>query len=571
MILGYAEHSQHIRMDRPHGMLENFDPKTIQDLDGAQQAILKLLNLVEELASDNRGLREENQRLRDENNRLKGEQGKPQIKPNRAASPSASQNHSSERERYKPQAWTKRSKVDRIKINREEVVQMDRAVLPADAEFKGYDEVIVQDIALKTDNVLFRKEKFYSKTTCETYTAQLPQGYTGQFGPGLKALTIVLYHGANMSEPKVSEFLEYVGVLISPGEISNLLTKDHDDFHAEKDAVYAAGVRSSRFQHLDETETRVKGVNEHCHTICNPLYTAYVTTEKKDRLSALKALLNGRDLTFRLNAEAYTWLEPVGLSQPILVALHQLPQDQVFSQLEFNQLMDVRLSAIGSQHHRRILEAAAVAAYHAQQDFPVIELLLCDDADQFKRLTKQLALCWVHDGRHYKKLNPLVPHHRELLENFQGRYWNYYDNLLTYKQAPTPEAAAHLSEQFNELFLTVTGYAALDDRIAKTRAKKDALLMALQHPELPLHNNPAELAARRRVRKRDVSFGPRTEAGKKAWDTFQSLAETTKKLGVSFYQYIFDRVSKANQVPPLADVIAERAKPLRLSASWDAP
>ena len=142
---------------------------------------------------------------------------------------------------------------------------------------------------------------------------------------------------------------------------------------------------------------------------------------------------------------------------------------------------------------------------------------------------------------------------------------------MTYKQAPTPEAATHLSEQFNELFLTVTGYAALDDRIAKTRAKKDALLMALQHPELPLHNNPAELAARRRVRKRDVSFGPCTEAGKKAWDTFQSLAETTKKLGVSFYQYIFDRVSKANQVPPLADVIAERAKPLRLSASWDAP
>jgi hypothetical protein len=117
----------------------------------------------------------------------------------------------------------------------------------------------------------------------------------------------------------------------------------------------------------------------------------------------------------------------------------------------------------------------------------------------------------------------------------------------------------------------VTGYAALDDRIAKTRAKKDALLMVLLHPELPLHNNPAELAARRRVRKRDVSFGPRTPAGQKAWDTFQSLAETTQKLGLSFYQYIFDRISQANQIPPLADLIAERAKPLRLSASWDAP
>ena len=552
-------------------MLEGFDPNTIQDLDGARQAILKLFNLVEELASENRALREENQRLRDEINRLKGEQGKPQIKPNRVATSSASQNHSSERERHKPQAWTKTSKVERIKINRAEIVQVDRAVLPADAEFKGYEEVVVQDIELKTDNVLFRKETFYSKVTSKTYTAKLSPAYKGQFGPGVKALTIVLYHGANMSEPKVSEFLEYVGVFISPGEVSNLLIKDHDDFHAEKDTMYAAGVRSSRFQHLDETETRVNGVKEHCHTICNPLYTVYVTTEKKDRLSALKALLNGRDLTFRLNAEAYTWLEPVGLSQPILVALHQLPQDQVFSQLEFNQLLNVRLPALGSQHHRRILEAAAVAAYHAQQDFPVIELLLCDDADQFKRLTKELALCWVHDGRHYKKLNPVVPLHREWLENFRGQYWNYYDDLLNYKQAPTSEATTQLSQQFDQLFSTVTGYAALDDRIAKTRAKKDTLLMVLQHPELPLHNNPAELAARRRVRKRDVSFGPRTEAGKKAWDTFQSLAETTKKLGVSFYQYIFDRVSKANLVSPLADVIAERAKPLRLSASWDAP
>jgi regulator of replication initiation timing len=215
-------------------MLEGFDPNTIQDLDGARQAILKLFNLVEELASENRALREENQRLRDEINRLKGEQGKPQIKPNRVATSSAPQNHSSERERHKPQVWTKTSKIERIKINRAEMVQVDRAVLPADAEFKGYEEVVVQDIELKTDNVLFRKESFYSKVTGKTYTAKLPPAYKGQFGPGVKALTIVLYHGANMREPKVSEFLEYVGVFISPGEVSNLLIKDTMTFMPKK-------------------------------------------------------------------------------------------------------------------------------------------------------------------------------------------------------------------------------------------------------------------------------------------------------------------------------------------------
>jgi hypothetical protein len=399
----------------------------------------------------------------------------------------------------------------------------------------------------------------------------LPPGYAGQFGPGIKALTVVLYHAANMSEPKVREFFGFVGVHISEGEISNLLIKDQGTFHAEKEAVYAAGLCSSPWQHMDETSTRVNGVNAHCHTVCNPLYTAYVTTDKKDRLAVLEALLNGRPLTFRLNAEAYTWLEPVGLPASALAALQQLPQDQVLSKAEFTQQLAVALPTLGSQARRRVLEAAAVAAYHAQQEFPIVDLLLCDDADQFKRLTEELALCWIHDGRHYKKLTPVLSLHRQQLDDFLGRYWELYDALLNYRLAPTSDEATRLSQRFDSLFATHTGYADLDDRIAKTQAKKDALLMVLKHPELPLHNNPAELAARRRVRKRDVSFGPRTEEGKQAWDTFMTLADTAKKLGLSFYHYIFDRVSQTNRIPKLADLITERAKQLRLGASWDTP
>ena len=241
---------------------------------------------------------------------------------------------------------------------------------------------------------------------------------------------------------------------------------------------------------MDETGTRVNGVNEHCHTVCNPLYTAYVTTDKKDRLAVLEALLNGRALTFRLNAEAYAWLEPVGLPASALAALQQLPQDQVLSEAEFMQQLAVALPTLGSQARRRVLEAAAVAAYHAQQEFPIVDLLVCDDADQFKRLTDELALCWIHDARHYKKLNPVVPHHRKLLDDFMGRYWDLYDDLLTYRQAPTPEDATRLSQQFDDLFATTTGYADLDDRIAKTQAKKDALLMVLKHPETSLAQQP---------------------------------------------------------------------------------
>ena len=80
-----------------------------------------------------------------------------------------------------------------------------------------------------------------------------------------------------------------------------------------------------------------------------------------------------------------------------------------------------------------------------------------------------------------------------------------------------------------------------------------------------------ELGARQRVRKRDVSFGPRTPDGAKAWDTFQTLAATAKKLDVSFYHYIQDTLRGTYEMPRLADLITERAQQLNLGASWATP
>jgi len=95
--------------------------------------------------------------------------------------------------------------------------------------------------------------------------------------------------------------------------------------------------------------------------------------------------------------------------------------------------------------------------------------------------------------------------------------------------------------------------------------------MVLRHPEIPLHNNPAELGARGRVRKRVVSYGPRSPQGAQAWDTFQTLLGTAKKLGVNFFHYLRDRIGGARQMPSLADLIQQRAKDLRLGDSWESP
>ncbi len=545
-------------------MFENIDLGAILE-EKTRELVKGLLNFIEQLSSSLREARAENQRLRDENNRLQGEQGKPEIKANVVE---AAKNHSSEKERKKPRKRQEKKKTARLVIDREEVVRVNQAILPADAIFKGYEENIVQDILLKTDNVRFLKEKYYSPSLGCTYLAELPTGYGGQFGPGIKALSLALYHGGLMSEPKIIEFFENIGIQISKGTLSNLLIKGHADFHAEKESVYAAGLASSFYQHLDDTPTRFNGRNNHCHVICNWLYTAYFTRAGKDRLSVLDGLRQGRKRIYLLNVEALTYLDGIPFSKETRHSLEDWRSETVMAEATFIHELDIRLPILNKQHRSAVLSAAAVAAYPAEHGVSIVQALVCDDAPQFKWLTRWLALCWIHAGRHYKKLEPVVALHQTLLKDFLTRFWAYYDQLLEYRQRPTTQAALRLEAEFDALFGAPSGYAELDKRMAATRAHKDSLLLVLKFPELPLHNNPAELGARGRVRKRDISFGPRTEDGKQAWDTFMTLAATTKKLKVSFYAYVRDRILKKNAIPPLSELIQKAAHELTLGQSY---
>ncbi len=536
-------------------MFTNFDPNQIQD-DNARQAFLWLLNLVEELKSENNALREEVQRLRDENNHLKGEQGQPQVKANQAKK---KQDHSSEKERRQPKKWHKSSKIAKIDIDREEKLVVDKQTLPTDAQFKGYEPVVVQDLQIKTDNVRFWKEKYYAASTGQSYLASLPIGYEGEFGPGLRSLVISLYYAGEMTEPKIIEFLSHFKISISAGQVSNWLTQKNETWHQEKAEIYQAGLTSSSWQHRDDTSTRVEGQNQHCHVVANPLYTAYFTRPRKDRLTLIEVLQNVSESLFLLNDQTVEWLEILAVPHWTQRIIAQWPQHTLLSYAQFKDLVTTHLNRLNEQQQARILEAAALSAYHHQTAMPIVSLLLSDDAPQFQFITAEQALCWVHEGRHYKKMTPFLAYHRQLLADFQTQFWAFYHQLQGYRASPSPPQAIELSEAFDTLFSTVTGYEALDQRIAKTKAKKDKLLKVLAHPEIPLHNNPAELGARLRVRKRDISFGPRSLAGVAAWDTIMTLVATAKKLKVSFFAYIYDRVSGAMALPSLAELIKQRS------------
>jgi len=544
-------------------MLKGFDPNSIQD-EVLRQVVISLMNQVENLHAKVQEQAEEIQRLRDENNRLKGEQGKPAIKPNKPA-PALS----SEKERRQSKRHHKASKQAQIRIDRVEIVKVDHERLPHDAEWKGYVDVIVQDIDFHTENITFRKEKYYSPSNQRTYLASLPAGYHGQFGPGVRAWVLALYYAAGMSEPKILELLQTIGMHISAGQLSTFLIADQEPFHAERAAVVRAGLASSPWHHLDSTGTRINGLNQQCHVLCNPLYTSYCTLPAKDRLSFLRVLLDGADPSFRLNELALKLLERLGVAQKWCQQLtHLLPYDQDSPACELDELLNQHLPKLGAKSRKLIKDALAIAAYQSQTAFPVVDLLICDDAPQFPLLTTELALCWVHEYRHYKKLTPRIASHRKHLDDFTETFWNLYRRLLVYRQHPNQKEADSLQETFERLFGQSSDYEQLDRRKALTLTKKEALLMVLSHPEILLHNNPAELAVRQRVRKRDVSLQARTREGIAAWDTFQTLVGTAKKLGVNVYQYLHDRIAQTNTLPSLAQLIEERAKDFSFAASW---
>ena len=528
----------------------------------ASGALLILLELVERLYEENEKLKAENQRLRDENNLLKGEQGKPKIRGNTNKDKDvSSENERKIREKKKEKK--SKAKKHKIKIDRTEVCKVDRAELPEDAEFKGYENVVVQGILIKTDNVEYKKEVFYSPSEKKTYVGKLPDWIKGEFSPSVRSLVCTLKYVGNMSEPKILEFLENFRIYISQSTISRILTKDQDEFHQEKDDIFRVGLCSTIYQQIDDTSIRVNGENLYSQIVSNPYYTAYFTVPHKDRLTVIDILLCGKERTYCFNQQAFFLLEDFRVSKKLIAQLKEATEDKTISE----EKMQILLSQLfpdplkGKNNRARIMEAAAIASYHQQREIPVVKVLLSDDAPQFKKVTEEQGLCWVHDGRHYKKLDPVVPLYKEQLEGFRARFWDYYGKLTEYKEHPTCDQAEDLSVEYDELFSTKSGYYGLNDRIEKTKAKKEELLKVLKYPELPLHNNDPELGARAEKRRQDVSLQTKTEEGTKAKDTFLTITQTAKKLGVSAYEYIHDRISRQFNMPSLAELIEQRTLP----------
>ena len=83
------------------------------------------------------------------------------------------------------------------------------------------------------------------------------------------------------------------------------------------------------------------------------------------------------------------------------------------------------------------------------------------------------------------------------MRRFLDDFWDYYRDLLAYKDPPSEQTAEKLRSEFWKLFGTNSGYQQLDERKQLTLLKISEWLYVLEDPELPLHHRPAANSAGR--------------------------------------------------------------------------
>jgi hypothetical protein len=183
-------------------------------------------------------------------------------------------------------------------------------------------------------------------------------------------------------------------------------------------------------------------------------------------------------------------------------------------------------------------------------------VIVSDGAGQFAILLH--ALCWVHAERLIHTLIPLNERHRLDQQRVRDEIWALYADLKAYRCDPDPAAVAGLRARFEAIFSQKTAWATLNQTLKRLKTHQRELLLVLLRPDIPLHTNASENDIRGYVKWRKISGGTRSDLGRRCRDTFASLKKTCRKLGISFWDYLNDRIGQVGDIQPLPQIVRER-------------
>jgi hypothetical protein len=515
----------------------------ISDIPEAERTPLVLI-LLEAITQ----LREENQLLKDEIARLKGQKPRPKIEPSTLGKP----NPKIKSLDLKRPGSEKRSKTQQITI--QDTIKIPPESIPEGSRFKGYQDFVVQDIKIEGCNTLYRVERWKTPDG-DTIRGKLPVDISGShFGPNLQTFILYQYYHALVTQPLLLEQLHEFGIDISSGHLSNIITEGKDCYHSEKDEILAAGLEISAFIQVDDTGARHDGQNGVCTFIGNDLFSYFESTDSKSRINFIELLRAGYH-DYVLNADALSYMVSHGLANAQIAKLVPL-MPAVFENIDHWEAKLNELGITGARHIQIATEGALLGSIF-EHGFNREMVIISDDAGQFNILNH--ALCWIHAERTFCKLIGYGDENIQALENTRSQIWELYAKLKEYKESPDDQKKAGIESQFDEIFTRQTCFASLNQALKRIYQNKSELLLVLNRPDIPLHNNLSERDIREYVKRRKVSGSTRSSPGRKCRDTFTSLKKTCRKLGVSFWEYVKDRAANLNALPRLSDLMRAAA------------
>jgi hypothetical protein len=514
--------------------------------------IQSLVECVDKLTNEIAFLKEENHKLKDEIAFLKGQKPRPKIPPSSLEGPKSKDKNQDKNPKMSRGKHPRKKKKTLLQIHQEQIIQPSN--LPGDAIFKGFKSYDVQDIVFKSNNTRFLLARW--QLPDGTYICGgLPKGIRGHYGAELIAYILNDYYACRVTQPLLLEKLRQRGVLISEGQLNEILIHGKEAFHQEKNELLHAGVKAHNQVQTDDTSARHKGKNQYTNVIGNKWFSVFTTTDSKSRVNFFRILQNG-NYEYLINEDTIAYL--IGIDAPdYLPGYISLSQGEKFTtQANWKDFLASR--NITKEADVRLVTEAALFASAIENGIPRDLGVHGDDAKQFDAFVR--SLCWIHEERHYRKIIPTSEQARGDLERVRDQIWTIYADLKTYQQVPNELAKKAIEKKFEDLFLNLeTSSPTLNQRLRMTYEKKQELLRVLERPDTPLHNNDSETDARAAVTKRKVSGGTRSDEGRDARDTFLSLKQTCRKLSINFIEFIRDRVCGYYNIPKLADVIRHRS------------
>jgi hypothetical protein len=507
-----------------------------------------LLDFIEHQGNIIQQQTEQIQQLKDEIARLKNQPPRPKIQPSRLGKKRAKKHKSSKTKRPGSE---KRHKTAELQIHKVKPIEPEH--IPPGSVFRYYKDWVVQDLKLEPYNIRFRL-KVYETPDGGYVAGKLPANLEDRhYGPPLIRFILYQHYHCQVTQPLLLEQLREIGIDISAGQLNNLLIEEKDRFHREKDQILAAGLEVSSYINVDDTGARHKGKNGYCTHIGNELFSFFESTESKSRINFLKLLRAGHS-DYYINMDAIAYMEENKLPQYVLKLIIGSSGNIFANDRQWNDFLAEK--GIVSDRHVQIATEGALIGSVIEHGISNKLTIISDDAGQFNVLVH--ALCWIHAERLIGKIIPFTDEQKEDLETVRDKIWKLYEGLTRYKKKPRVKAKERLEAMFDQIFTMKTSSATLNQALKRLYSNKPELLLVLERPEIPLHNNLAENAIREYVKKRKISGGTRSEAGRKCRDTFTSLKKTCRKLGVSFWEYLKDRTEKIGLIPDLSDLIREQ-------------